>query len=300
MDALPIVDPHQHFWNLETGHCPHWLVVEPSHPFRYGSREKLRRSYMPADYRCDAARHNVVKTVHVEVEWNSADPLAETRWLSSLRDREGLPTAAVGQAWFERADIAEVLAGHALYNFMRGVRQKPVAADNPGDCTPGAPGSMGHESFRRGYALLARHGFSYDLQTPWWHLPEAADLARSFPGTTLILNHTGLPAGRDPAALAAWRRALEGLARQPNACLKLSGIGSHDQSWNYASNERVVLDAISIFGVHRCMFASNFPVDGICASFDTIYSGFKRMVAAFPLAEQRALLHDNAVRIYRL
>lgn len=300
MDALPIADAHQHFWNLETGECPRWLKGEPMHAFRYGSIDKLRRSYLPADYRRDAARHNVVKTVYVEAEWPQADPLAEIRWLAGLREREGLPTVAVGQAWFERPDIGEVLAGHALYGFVRGVRQKPVAAARPGDCTPGAPGSMGHESFRRGYALLARYGFSYDLQTPWWHLPEAVDLARSFPDTLLILNHTGLPADRSSEALTAWRQALQGLARQPNTRLKLSGIGSREQTWGYASNERVVLDAISIFGVHRCLFASNFPVDGICAGFDTIYSGFKRMVRNFTPTEQRALFHDNAVAIYRL
>jgi predicted TIM-barrel fold metal-dependent hydrolase len=46
------------------------------------------------------------------------------------------------------------------------------------------------------------------------------------------------------------------------------------------------------------MFASNFPVDGLCATFDTIFSGFREMVGDFTPAEQRRLFHDNAVRIY--
>jgi predicted TIM-barrel fold metal-dependent hydrolase len=48
------------------------------------------------------------------------------------------------------------------------------------------------------------------------------------------------------------------------------------------------------------MFASNFPVDSLVGSFDTIFSGFKAIVADLPEAQQRALFHDNAVRIYRL
>ena len=48
------------------------------------------------------------------------------------------------------------------------------------------------------------------------------------------------------------------------------------------------------------MFASNFPVDGLCASFDAIFSGFKTIVRDLPEADQRGLFHDNAVRIYRL
>jgi predicted TIM-barrel fold metal-dependent hydrolase len=61
-----------------------------------------------------------------------------------------------------------------------------------------------------------------------------------------------------------------------------------------------VRDAIRIFGADRCMFASNFPVDGLVGSFDTIFTGFKAIVADMPEHEQRMLFHDNAVRVYRI
>jgi predicted TIM-barrel fold metal-dependent hydrolase len=48
------------------------------------------------------------------------------------------------------------------------------------------------------------------------------------------------------------------------------------------------------------MFASNFPVDSLCADFATIFSGFKEIVADFSRSERLQLFHDNAVRIYRL
>jgi predicted TIM-barrel fold metal-dependent hydrolase len=62
----------------------------------------------------------------------------------------------------------------------------------------------------------------------------------------------------------------------------------------------VIRDAIAIFGADRAMFASNYPVDSIVGSFQTIYDGFRAAVADRPLAERRALFHDNAIRIYRL
>jgi predicted TIM-barrel fold metal-dependent hydrolase len=62
----------------------------------------------------------------------------------------------------------------------------------------------------------------------------------------------------------------------------------------------VICDAIAIFGVDRSMFASNFPVDGLCGSFQTIYEGFQAAVADFSPADQRKLFHDNALRVYRL
>jgi predicted TIM-barrel fold metal-dependent hydrolase len=62
----------------------------------------------------------------------------------------------------------------------------------------------------------------------------------------------------------------------------------------------LVLDTIEIFGIERCMFASNFPVDKLVTSFDTLMSGYKAMVSHLALDDQRRLFHDNAVKIYRL
>ena len=82
--------------------------------------------------------------------------------------------------------------------------------------------------------------------------------------------------------------------------LKISGLGLAGKPWRVEDNAPVVRDAIAIFGAERCMFASNFPVDGLVGSFDTIFGGFAAAVADRPLETQRALFHDNACRIYRL
>ena len=62
----------------------------------------------------------------------------------------------------------------------------------------------------------------------------------------------------------------------------------------------MVRDAIAIFGIARCMFASNFPVDGLCIGYRALFDAFKAFVADRPANQQRALFHDNAVRIYRM
>jgi predicted TIM-barrel fold metal-dependent hydrolase len=299
MSAFPIVDAHQHFWDLQRNHYP-WLSDAPPANFRYGDTAPLRRNYLPQDYRADCAAHRVVASVHMEAEWDPRDPVGETRWLAELRRTTGWPTAAVGQAWFDREDIAQVLAGHAEYDFVRGVRQKPKTAASPAAVVAGAPGTMSDPRWRDGYALLERHGLSYDLQAPWWHMGEAAALARDFPRTPIVINHTALPADRSAEALAGWRSALETIATQPNVSLKISGLGIRRERWSAGRNAAIVRDAIRIFGADRCMFASNFPVDGLVGSFDTIFTGFKAIVADMPEHEQRMLFHDNAMRVYRL
>jgi predicted TIM-barrel fold metal-dependent hydrolase len=90
------------------------------------------------------------------------------------------------------------------------------------------------------------------------------------------------------------------LAAAPNVALKISGLGVPGRPWTAESNREVVLHAIEVFGVDRAMFASNYPVDGLVATFDTIYAGFKTIVRAFSDVDRRKLFHDNAVRLYRL
>ena len=296
---IPIVDAHQHFWNLDRNYYP-WLCDPEPIPFRYGDYAALRQNYMPPDYRRDAAPFRVVKTVHMEAEWDRADPVAETRWIESVHRQHGLPSACIGHAEFDRADIAEVLAGHAQSPLMRGIRHKPKATSDPRDAKRGATGSMDDPAWRAGFANLERHGLSYDLQTPWWHLDDAADLARDFPRTAIIINHTGLPADRSAEGLASWRRALETAARQPNICIKISGLGRRGQPWTLDANGPIIRDTVSIFGPDRCMFASNYPVDRLAGSFETIYRCFVAAVADRPYAEQLQLFHDNACRVYRL
>jgi predicted TIM-barrel fold metal-dependent hydrolase len=226
---IPIVDAHQHFWDLTRNYYP-WLCDEPPIPFRYGDYSAIRRNYLPDDLRRDSAGLNLRMTVHMEAEWDRATAPAETHWLESVNAATGLPTACVGHAEFERADIRDVLAAHATSKLMRGIRQKPAAAPSPADAKRGAPGSMDDPVWRDGYALLEKHGLSYDLQTPWWHLDAAADLAADFPRTTIVINHTGLPSDRSPEAIAAWRAALECVARQSNVAIKISGLGRRGPS----------------------------------------------------------------------
>lgn len=299
MSGLPMVDAHQHFWDLERNYLP-WLCDEPPIPFRYGDYRAIRRSYLPEDYFRDAAGHDVVKSVHVEAEWDPADPVGETRWLQEIIAASGFPHAIVAQARLDRPDVEDVLAAHCQFARVRGIRHKPRAAPSPDGVERGAPGSMGDPAWRRGYALLEKYGLSFDLQTPWWHLEEAAELAADFPRTQIILNHTGLPADRSEDGLRGWRKAMATLAARPNVALKISGLGQPGRPWTVAANRPVVLDAIEIFGTGRCMFASNFPVDSLVASFDTIISGFKEIVGNFSPNERAALFHDNAQRCYRL
>ena len=295
---MRIIDAHQHFWDLDANYLP-WLSDRPVQ-FRYGDYAALRRNYLPPDYLEDAQPYEVAGSVFIETEWDPGDPLGEVAWVAGLRERHGLPSVMVAQAWLDRDDAPEVLAAHGATEFVRGIRHKPRAAPSPDGVEAGAPCSMGDPVWRAGYARLERNGLSFDLQTPWWHLAEARRLADDFPGTRIILNHTGLPSDRSSEALAAWRAGLRTLAGAGNAALKISGLGQSGVTWTAEVNRGVVLDAIDIFGPQRVMFASNFPVDSLVAEFRTIFGAFDAITSGFSEDERRGMFMTNAARIYRI
>jgi predicted TIM-barrel fold metal-dependent hydrolase len=292
-----VIDAHHHVWDL-TNDLP-WLKEERI-PFRYGDYSPICRDYMPAEYRADTAGWPLVGSVYVEAEWNRLKAAEESRWVTEVAACTGTPTVMVAWCDFAAPDAEALLAAHAQSPLVRGVRHKPSAAPSRIDARRGAAGSMDDEAWRHGYALLERHGWSYDLQTPWWHLDAAADLARDFPGIPVVVNHAGLPSDRSPEGLAGWRKALERVADEPNVCIKISGIGRPGLPWTVEANGPIIRDIVTIFGVDRAMFASNFPVDSLVGDFDTIFSGFVAATADLEEGDRAKLFHDTAARVYRL
>ena len=152
----------------------------------------------------------------------------------------------------------------------------------------------------RGLALLNRFGFSWDLRVPYWHLGEAAEVARAFPDTPIVTNHLGLPLDRSDEGISIWRKGMEALAACPNVYLKVSELGLPNGTWDSASNRRVIREAVALFGYDRSMFASNLPVGNLSASFTEIVAD---VLGALPHATEsdlRKLFAITAQRFYRV
>lgn len=261
---LPIVDAHHHFWDVARNYHP-WLRDLPRIPFRYGDYAAICRNFLPDDYFAQAGNHRIVKTVMMEGEWDPRDVLGEAHWATALHERTGLPNAMAAQIWLDRDDAADTIGAYREMPLVRSVRHKPkivARAEHRADFA--APGSMRCARWRRGYALLAQSGLMFELQAPWRQFNEDA--------------------------LAQW----------PNVWLWISGIGEAGVSWSVGRNGRIVRDAIESFGVGRCMFASNFPVDSLVVTLDDLFAGFKTIVADRTREERLALFFDNASALYRI
>jgi predicted TIM-barrel fold metal-dependent hydrolase len=296
---LPIFDAHHHFWDLSSGRYP-WLTDEYDEAFFLGDYRRMCRNFLPADYRRATAGFDVTGTVHVEAERSRDEQVSETGFIAGLAARTGLPSVLVGHVFFVQPDCAAVLAGHAASPLSRGVRSKPVTSAGPGVSVRGQPGTMQDERWLRGLALLQQFNFSWDLRVPYWHLAEAAEVARAFPHTPIVANHLGLPTDRSAEGLAQWRRGMEALAACPNVYLKVSELGLPNGTWDSASNHRVIREAVELFGYERSMFASNLPVGNLSASFTTIVADVLGALPGATDAQLRLLFAGTARRFYRV
>jgi predicted TIM-barrel fold metal-dependent hydrolase len=294
---LPIIDAHHHFWNLDGPlHYP-WLQSPPWLKFRYGDYANIRSSFLPEDYRRVSGMHRIVGSIHMEAEPKAGSAVEEIAWLASLGDQA--PLAAAAQIWLDKPDCTDQIKRLLEHPLVRSVRHKPTAQPK-GPIDPSAPGGMDCPDWRRGYEALARTDLHFELQAPYWHLPQAAKLAADFPETTIILNHCGLPHDRTPSGLAKWSQAITIFAAEPNTVVKLSGIGLAPGTWPAFENRQIVRQLAQLFGSGRAMFASNFPVDSICVSYERMFTEYKTAGADLSDAEILELFGGTAARVYRL
>ena len=297
-DNFPIIDPHHHLWDLEHYRYP-WLQDGVA-PIVFGDYEPIRKSYLIENFLDDARNQNVVKSVHVDVGYDRTDPAGETRWLQSVADQHGFPHGIVGYADLGRPDVQSLLEAHAQFRNIRGIRHTLNYHRDPVKTYLDRPDVMNGTDWRKGFALLRRFDFSFDLQIYYPQMDDAYDVARNFPDTQIILNHTGMPVDRTAEELEGWRKAMTRLAEAPNVACKISGLGMGDRKWTVDSIRPFVLHAIDAFGTERCMFASNFPVDKLFSSYDDIFNAFKTITKDFSAEERRAMFHDNAATFYRI
>ncbi len=294
-----IIDPHHHLWNLTSGWYP-WLTTDRPDEMVFGNPAPLARNYTIPNYLADWSGLSLVKSVHVTAALAGGDATAETRWLQELAGAHGFPHGIVAGAALEQPDAERSLAAQAEFANVRGIRQIVSWHKNPRFNFCERSDIMADTKWRNGFALLSKFGFSFDLMLFPTQLPDALDLARAFPDTQIILNHTGSPVDRDEDGLARWRDGMKALSTTDNVAVKISDLCAYDHDWSVASFRPFVRDTIEWFGVERCMFASDFPVALLHGSAQQIYSAFMEIVADLSADEQHSLFYDNAVNFYRL
>jgi L-fuconolactonase len=316
---LPVIDPHHHFW--DTPERGRYLLPELLEDIGGG--------------------HNIVSTVFMECRAMyrkdgpaAMAPVGEVEFVNGI-------AAMSASGGYGPCRVAEAIIGHADLTLGAKVRdvleaQIAVAGGRFRGIRHGVSWD-GHESiakhltrpvpprlvmdpqFREGFRQLAPLGLSFESWQYHPQLPDAIDLARSFPETSIILDHVGGVLGVGPyrghrqEILSDWRRNIQEMAKCPNVTVKLGGVGMlqfgfdfHERDLPPSSEElaaawRMYIEpCIEAFGADRCMFESNFPPDKQSGGYTGLWNAFKIIARGASADEKRALFSGTAARVYKL
>ena len=127
-------------------------------------------------------------------------------------------------------------------------------------------------------------------------LDDMALLARSLTPWQIVKLNQYLP----QAAIDQWRIALAMMAAFPNLHVKISGLGMYSNGITFPQARQIIRDVIQIFGVERTIYGSNFPLEKLHASYANVLGVYRAVLSEYTELEQRAVLHENAMKFYRL
>ena len=295
----PIIDAHHHLWDLGACRYP-WLMQQGGKRF-FGDPAPIRKNYLLDDFLADIGDLPVQASVHVQVGAAVEDSVKETQWLQSVAEQpgsRGLPTAIVAFCDLAADDAPAMLEQHRQRAAnLRGVRQ--IIGRAPEEDARARTGELlDNPRWRRGLGRVSALGLRFDLQLVPEQMARARQVFAALPDLKTALCHCGSPRDQSADGIAFWREGLRGLAELPNMYCKLSGFGMFDRDWSAASIAPLAAWAIDCFGLERCMFGSNFPVDKLYADYAAVWHAYGEIAAAYSAAERRRLFFDTAREFY--
>ena len=296
MSHEAIIDAHHHIWRLAK--TP-WLNGPPVARI-FGDYGALRRDYPAQEFIGCAQRCGVEQSVYVQINVAAGDEIEEVEWVQATADAHRYPQGIIGFADLASPGLAATLDAQSACRNFRGIRQQLHWHENPAYRFAARPDSMNDPAWRRGLAMLGERGLLFELQVFASQMADAARLARDFPRIRFVLLHAGMLEDTSPSGWAFWRAGMERLAAQPNVMVKLSGLGTFSHQCAVALWQPIVRATIELFGVERCIFGSNFPIESLWTTYERIIAVMRACVAHRGAAEQRAIFYDNAKRVYRL
>jgi L-fuconolactonase len=285
----PIVDAHQHFW----------IYDEPQYDWMGPGMAALRRDFLPADLAPLRDRAGVHSTIAVQARRLEI----ETSWLCALADDDPSIVGVVGWVDMDAPDLAARLDRFAAHPALVGMRE--VLHDMP---------DVGHAIAPRHLAAvraIADRGLAYDLLVRPQHLAPATALVDLVPNGRFLVDHIAKPTVFGTSVRSrreereVWARGLRALAEREHVACKLSGLMTEGgvDGWRRegpAALEPYLDMVLQAFGPERCMVGSDWPVCTLAATYEEAIGVIRDYLARLGDDEQRMILHDTALRWYRV
>lgn len=283
---MPIVDCHQHLWDLSRFKLA-WVK----------EGDPLAVNHTSKEYAEASKGLNIVKCVYMEVDVVEEQQQKEADFLLELIKSKSTPTvAAVVSGRPNKGEaFKKYVAQFKGSPYIKGLRQVVHT-----DSTP--PGYSTAKEFIAGVRHLGEIGLSWDICSRPADLGDAAKLVSECPDTRFILDHCGNAPILDAKKLDQWKKDIAKVAEHKNVVGKVSGIIVQVKKgdWTVDQLAPAVKHTIEVFGWDRVMWAGDWPVCTLGAPLKDWLAAAKEIVKDKPEEQQRKLFHDNAVKFYGL
>jgi L-fuconolactonase len=273
-----MIDAHQHFWRLDRGDYG-WLTP---------ALAPIYRDFGPGDLRPLLIRHGIEKTMLVQ----AAPTLAETRYLLDLAGTTDFVAGVIGWVDFEARNAPDIIASLATDPTLVGVR--PMVQDIPDDDW------LMKSELAPTFEALVAHGVVFDALVLPRHLPRLISLIERHPNLAVVVDHGGKPPIRD-GVREPWASDMAAIAANSRVVCKLSGLVTEAApGWTTADLRPYVDHLIDVFGPRRLLWGSDWPVVNLAGGYERWRQATDRLLAPLASEERRAVLGENAARVYRV
>ena len=226
--------------------------------------------------------------------------LAEANWVADQCSQSNLPYQIVATGPLESPEWPSLFAQLQKIPNVCGIRQ--ILNHKPSWPRNNRLGNLlDSNKWQQGFSTLAEAGYSFDLQCNPHQYKQSAEIFQRNPKIPVILNHLGTPKREDLLEEQKYWEGLQALATLEQVSIKLSMLTYPNKHWHQDSLiKETVNKVIDLFGIQRCIFASNYPVEQLEGwDAQSMYQEFQKLVDHRSQEEQEALFALNAMRIYR-
>lgn len=281
-----IVDAHVHLWDPARSDWYPYLTAGQA-KLNLGDVSRMSRRFDAAAYVTESSGWNIQKLVNVAAA-TGRHSIDETLELDRRAAADGQPSAIIGGLphMDSAADAITAIDLQLVASRFRGVRPMGVSE-----------ASLPTADVLR---ALAERGLVYEVMT---HPDQLASTARGLEDhgdLTVVIEHTGWPRNDSDEERALWGKGIDALASLgDNVLCKLSGLAMPLGSLAVPVMAPWLEYAIDAFGIDRCMFASNFPVDGMHGTLDQLWTTYSTITAGLSADDRDKLFASTAERVYR-
>lgn len=273
------IDAHQHFWIFDSVRDG-WINDEMA---------IIQKDFLPEDLYPILSANKIDGCVTVQ----SSQSEEENTFQLLNAEKYDFIKGVVGWVDLRAENLEQRLEYYSQFKKLKGFRhvlQGELQRD-----------FMLREDFMEGVSRLQKYNFTYDILIFPDQLKYSCEFVKAFPDQPFVIDHIAKPNIRNNE-ITDWKNGMFSMSSCKNVFCKVSGMVTEAvwKTWkktDFTAYLDVVVDA---FGTDRIMFASDWPVCQVAATYEEVIGIAEDYFSAFSSDEKDKIFGSNAIRFYKL